>query len=326
MKSTRNLITLLIVLVIVAVILVLKNQKSTIPSSLKNVAVPNTHEIDKIVIRSGTDKIILGKQNQVWKLNNSFDVKKTAIDLVLNMLQRLEITAPLPRNYQNIAAKKLENTGKHVQLFKGTQIVRSFFIDYDTTEIQGTIYMKEGSKTPFFIKLKGYSLSDISLLFTPQIRFWRNNTLFRYQPSEISGIRIDYPGNKSQSFEIDTRVKNQPELINILTGQKMQDFNYKSILDYMFYFSGFEYHTIETDSMPETDNRLHFADIRITDDSNTPVQVQLYRKARDTHSMDTQDFDLYWCYGKINDEEEIIAIQYVDIDPILRELDDFQKK
>ncbi len=326
MKSTRYLITLLIVLVIVALILVLKNQKSTIPAGLKNVAVTNTHEIDKIVIWSGTDKVILEKPDQVWRLNNSFEVKKTAIDLVLNMLQRLEIAAPLPRNYQNIAAKKLENTGKHVQLYKGDQIIRSFFIDYDTTEIRGTIYMKEGSKTPFFLKLKGYSLSDISLLFSPRIRFWRNNILFRYQPTEISGIRIEYPGNKSQSFEIDTRVKNQPELIKIHTGEKMQDFDYKSILDYMYYFSGFEYHSIETDSMPETDNRLHFADIRITDGSNTTVQVKLYRKARGTNSKNTRDFDLYWCYGKINDEEEIIAIKYVDIDPILRELDDFLKK
>jgi hypothetical protein len=37
-------------------------------------------------------------------------------------------------------------------------------------------------------------------------------------------------------------------------------------------------------------------------------------------------FDLNQCYGKINDEEEIITIRYVDIDPILRELDDFLKK
>ena len=326
MKSARYLLIVLVVLVIIAVILVLKNQKSTIPASLKNVAISDTHEIDKIIIRSGTDKIILEKPDQMWRLNNSFEVKKAAIDLVLNILQRLEIAAPLPRNYQNIAVKKLENTGKHVQVYEGDQMIRSFFIDYDTTNIQGTIYMKEGSKTPFFLKLKGYSLSDISLLFSPQIRFWRDNTLFRYQSSKISSIRIEYPGNKSRSFEINTKGKNQPELIEINTGEKMQDVDYKSILDYLYYFSGFEYHALDTDSMPETDNRLPFADIRITDDSDNRVRLRLYRKARKNHSVEKQNFDLYWCYGKIDDEEEIISIKYSDIDPILRELDDFLKK
>jgi hypothetical protein len=72
MKSARYLLIVLVVLVIIAVILVLKNQKSTIPASLKNVAISDTHEIDKIIIRSGTDKIILEKPDQMWRLNNSF--------------------------------------------------------------------------------------------------------------------------------------------------------------------------------------------------------------------------------------------------------------
>jgi hypothetical protein len=59
MKSLRYLLILLIVLTFLAVILVLKNQRSAIPAGIKNVSVENTSEIDRIVISSGNNKISL---------------------------------------------------------------------------------------------------------------------------------------------------------------------------------------------------------------------------------------------------------------------------
>ncbi|HJX71822.1 MAG TPA: hypothetical protein VJ346_07720, partial [Bacteroidales bacterium] len=115
MKSLKYLLTLLMLLAIIAIVLILRNHKSTIPAAIKNVSVGNTDEINRITIRSGTSQVILARENGYWRLNNAFRVKKTAIDLVLNMLPRMEIVAPVPRNYQAIAAKKLENNGKHVQ-------------------------------------------------------------------------------------------------------------------------------------------------------------------------------------------------------------------
>jgi hypothetical protein len=326
MKSNKYLLILLAVLTILAAILIVKNQKGTIPAGIKNVAVENTNEIDKIIIRSGTDNIILEKLDREWRLNHAFEVKKDAIGLFLNMLQRLEIAAPLPRDYQNIAARKLENNGRHVQLFKGNQVIRSFYIDYDTSEVKGTLYMKEGSNKPFFLKLKGYTLINISLLFTTHIKFWRDQTLFKYHPSEILEIRIEYADNQSRSFAINTRINNRPELIKVSTGERMKDIDYKSITNYLYYFSGIEYHTPDTDGIPVTDSSLYFASITITDDSYTPVQVKLFRKDGDNHNTDSKAYDLYRCYGKINDDDEYITLQYVDIDPILRDLDDFLKK
>ena len=326
MKTHKYLFILLTVLILLAAFLVLKNQMGNIPAGMKNVAVENTDEIDRITIWCGTDTIILDKQDQEWRLNNQFAVKKDAIVLVLNMLKRFEIASPVPRNYQNIAVKKLENYGKHVQLYKGKQIIRSFFIDHDTTEIQGTLYLKEGSHTPFMLKLKGYSLSDISLLFSPHIRFWRENIIFRYQPSEISGIRILYPGNPSQSFELDLRIKNLPRLVRISNGEEIHDFDYKNVTDYLYYFSGVAYRPLETDRLPAATAGSYFADITITDDSENDIRLKLYRKVRDDNTGSTPDYDLYRCYGKISDEPEFISIQYEDIDPILKELDDFLKK
>src|SRR4030042_2787733 len=325
MKSLKYLLTLLMLLAIIAIVLILRNHKSTIPAAIKNVSVGNTGEINRITIRSGTNLVMLARENGDWRLNNAFRVKKTAIDLVLNMLPRMEIVAPVPRNYQAIAAKKLENNGKHVQMYSGNHLLRSFFIGYDTSESQGSLYMKEGSQTPFFLKLKGYSLSDISLLFSPQVRFWRDNTLFNFQPSDISVIQIEYPMNQSQSFEIKILSENQPELIKTMTSEKMKDSDNKSILQYLYYFSSVEYHLPDNDSLPAIDENLLFAEIRITDISNTPVLVKLYKKVLKINHSNAQHDVLNWCYGRISDEEQIISIKYVNIDPILKELDDFLK-
>lgn len=326
MKSLKYLIILLSLLLIVALALVLKNHKSTIPATFQKVAVPNTGEISLITITSGADQIILARENGDWRLNNAFKAKKEAIDLLLNMLQRLEVAAPVPRRYQAIAAKKLVNQGRFVQIHAGNHLLRSFYIAYDTSEILRTIYLKKGSKIPFILKLKGYSLSNISLLFSPQVRFWRDNILFNYKPSDISAIQVDYPMNPSQSFIISIRSENRPELVKTSTGQSIKNADNEDTRHYLYYFSGVEYQLPDTDSLPLTDDDLLFAEIRITDVSDTTIHVRLYRKALKTSSDDTQKYDLYRCFGRINEENEIISVKYVDIDPILRELDDFLKK
>jgi hypothetical protein len=91
MKSLKYLIILLSLLLIVALTLVLTNHKSTIPATFQKIAVPNTGEISLITITSGADQIILARDNGDWRLNNAFKAKKEAIDLLLNMLQRLEL-------------------------------------------------------------------------------------------------------------------------------------------------------------------------------------------------------------------------------------------
>jgi hypothetical protein len=326
MKSLKYLIILLSLLLIVALTLVLTNHKSTIPATFQKVAVPNTGEISLITITSGADQIILARDNGDWRLNNAFKAKKEAIDLLLNMLQRLEVAAPVPRRYQAIAAKKLVNQGKFVQIHTGNHLLRSFYIAYDTSETLRTIYLKEGSKTPFILKLKGYSLSDISLLFSLQVRFWRDDVLFNYKPSDISAIQVDYPLNPSQSFKISIRSENRSELVKTSTGESIKNVDNEDTRHYLYYFSGVEYQLSDTDILPVTDDDLLFAEISITDVSDTTVQVRLYRKALKTSSDDAQKYDLYRCFGRINEENEIISVKYVDIDPILRELDDFLKK
>ena len=326
MKSLKYLIVFSVLLAVIAILLVLKSHKGTIPGAIKSVSVPNIDEISQINISSGVDQIKLVKENGTWSLNDVFKVKKTAIDLVLNMLQRLEIAAPVQRDRQALIAKKLENTGRHVQIYSGNHLLRSFFIGYDTSESRSTVYMKEGSKKPYFLKLKGYSLSDISLLFSPRVRFWRDNILFNCKPAEISVIQVEYPGNQSQSFTIRINPDNKPELIKTITGEKMKNSDVNEVFHYLYYFSGISYHLPDTDSLPSMNDSLPFAEIGITDISGTQVQVKLYRKALKINSGETQQFDLYWCYGQINNEEEIVSIKYMDIDPILKELDDFLKK
>ncbi len=269
---------------------------------------------------------MLAKENGVWRLNNTFKAKKEAIDLVLNMLQRLEVAAPVPHRYKAVAAKKLQNQGEFVQIYAGNHLMRSFYIDYDTSETLRTIYLKEGSKTPFILKLKGYSLSNISLLFSPQVRFWRDNLLFNFKPSDISVIQVDYPMNPSQSFKISIQSEDWPELAKTSTGESIKRVDIEHIRHYLYYFSGIEYQLPDTGNLSLTDNDLLFAEIRITDVSDVSIQVRLYRKALKSGSGSAQEYDLYNCFGRINEEDEIISFKYVDIDPILKELNDFLKK
>lgn len=285
----------------------------------------NTDDIDKIAIRSDSIEILLMKEAESWRLNNMYAVKKDAINLVLAAMQRLEIIAPIPRSYQALAAKKLENTGKFVEISAGSRIIRAFYIDYDTSEIKGTIILNHKARIPFLVKMKGFSTSNISKIFSTDFYFWRDNTLFSYQPEDIASVSISYADSRNRSFKIIYDSERQPHLINQQTGKQMNEVELKSLSDYLYYFSNINYLPSDADAVNVLATNLLIAEITIEGKKMNNITVSLYKRPLEEIS-ESQKYDLNYCYGKINNEKELVLIKYFDIDPILRELNDFIKK
>lgn len=327
MKSYRYLIAVIIALLVITIVLVFKSNNSNFKNRAKEIAIQNTGRIDEIIIRSDTTSVFLRKvKGDNWKLNNTFNAKKEAVKLILGMLERFEIKGPVSRKYQAIVARKLENSGKHVEIYSGNRLIRSFFIDYDSTELQSTIYLGSGAKKPFIIKLKGYSLSDISLLFSPEIRFWRDNTLFGYQATDISAIQVEYPDKKNQSFKIVMKSGKLPELTNPFSENKIENPDYKSLHDYLYFFTNIKYQRPDSNISSSLTNKMLFATILIAGKSNDSLQVRLYKIPVNRNLKNGRDDNMNWCYGRIGNETEAVLIKYGDIDPVLREMHDFLKK
>ncbi len=328
MKSYLYLIIAVIVLLAIAVGLHFKNNSGSLRGGEKEFSVKNMDAIDKIIIRSDTSSILLEKEKEYWRLNNSLRAKKDMVKLILTALPRLEAISPLPRNYQAVATKKLQNAGTNVEVYADERLVRAFYIDYDTTEVKGVIILNQKAKMPFLVKLKGFPEGDFTWIFNPELSFWKDNTMFSYTPDDITSVSIKYPDKKHHSFKIIFHPQNSPELFNPETGNKMNNVNFKMMNDYRYFFSDLKYYPVDPPDTIVLTGDLVMAEVTLQDKAGKITTIKLYKKplAPIDNNNNPAGYDLNLCYGTINNEKGVVLVKYLDIDPILRELDDFLKK
>ncbi|MFO7656009.1 MAG: hypothetical protein R6W78_03000 [Bacteroidales bacterium] len=326
MKLSRLLLAVLAILAATAIILFFSKNSGTIHSSEKEFALKNPGEADRILIRYDTAEILLIKTDAGWQLNNLYTAKNEAVELLLNSLQRLEAISPVPKNYQAIAAKKLENTGIHLEIYSKGRLSRSFYVDFDTSEVAGSIILNQNSKTPFFIRLKGYQGRNITGVFSTEINYWRDNILFGYRPEEIAAVAINYLTGNRKSFKILYHHNSLPQIIDAANNQVVKDPDINNAGEYLYFFSNIKYKRLPPDTSVKINNDMLFADITIKKRTNEEMTVYLYRKLTDVDKQDKKILDLNNCYAIINNEKEPVILRYYDIDPILSDLDDFIKK
>ncbi|MBN2610689.1 MAG: hypothetical protein JXB00_03955 [Bacteroidales bacterium] len=326
MKSFRLLLPVLGILAVIAVVLFLSKNSGTIKSSEKEFALDKPEETDHIIIRYDTAEISLVKTDASWQLNKMYMAKKEAVELLLSSLQRLEAIAPVPKNYQSIAAKKLENTGIHLEAYSKGRISRSFYIDYDTSEVAGTIILNEHSKVPFLVRLKGYPARNITGVFPTEIRYWRDNMLFGLTPEDIASVAVNYFNGEKTSFKIIYNNISLPKVIDPDKNIEINEPDIKNAGDYRYFFSNIKYMHLPPDTSIIINDKLIFAEITVEKTTNGNMTVSLYRKNRDAGDHGKINFDLNYCYAIINNEKEPVVLRYFDIDPILSDLGDFIKK
>jgi len=186
--------------------------------------------------------------------------------------------------------------------------------------------MLHKAETPFIIKLKGYPIKDISKIFSTDTWFWRDNSLFNYSPSDIVRIKINYYPDQKKSFEIINHKSDKPELIALSSGEVPENVDLKSISRYLYYFSNINFQYSNNSVYKQVKTQSSFATIFIEDDRHTTTSLNLFKKIVTDNNQEPPVFDMNVCYGIINNEKEVIEIKYMNIDPILKELNDFLKK
>lgn len=327
MKSSKLLYILFFLLLISAVLLVFKDKSGTISKKEKNFNIRVKDRITKVLVKYDSTELIIDKESGIWKVNHTFPAKEEAVTLLSNSLMRLEILSPVPRNYRVLAAQKLRNYSKKVDVYAEKRLLKSFYVRYDSGTLNATMMMMADAKTPYIVKLKGYDIKNISKIFSTDVRFWRNNTLFNYTPEELKSVVISYAETPSSSFAVCRLPDSRWQLISLSTNKDVSNVaDMRSIHDYMFFFSNVKFSYPAHPVAPETLNEKKFADITISDTDERRLRISLFRKPLIAGGRNTSQYDLNTCYGTINDEVEPVEIRYFDIDPVLAELDDFLKK
>lgn len=169
----------------------------------RDFAIKNIDDVQTVMINklSGLS-IKLTRKGDVWEVNDKYMVNPKAIKSLLNTAENLELQrTPIAKEAENII-EYMNRNGIHVRYFDAEgQVMKSYFLGDADLEGTGTSIVMEGSNQPYIVNVP-YFEGILSFRFGRPVKEWRDKAVFRLDSEQITKLSIDYPKQKSNSFEL----------------------------------------------------------------------------------------------------------------------------
>lgn len=165
--------------------------------------VDDTDKIQRIFIAKKTGvSYNLEKKKGVWYVNNEYRVRPAKIKYIFDALKRQRVKFIPNKGASENAVKSIASTGIKVETYDADgNTVLNFYVGGMTSDERGTYMIKEGSNQPFVMHIPSWE-GGLRVRFWDKAENWRDRAVLRWDPSHIEYLKVDYPRNKSQSFEI----------------------------------------------------------------------------------------------------------------------------
>ena len=211
MKSNKVLIVLLVALIAVAIYLFSTNKTETvsdIEGAKSEFSIQDTSKITKIFIADAKGgKVTLSKNGNVWMVDNKYVARPDNIKLLLKTFNRISVKSPVPKSAFNNIIKSLATGGTKVEIYEGeSKPSKVYYVGGPTLDHQGTYMLLETegvkSTAPFIMHIPGF-YGYLTTRFFTESEQWRDAVVFKYLPSDIKSISVEYHENPKQSFIIE---------------------------------------------------------------------------------------------------------------------------
>jgi hypothetical protein len=114
-KNILNLIFLAVLTVAAAIILV-NNKNKTIPENESDFSVSDTASITKIFIADqNRNKVVLSRKGKDWFVNDEFKVNPSRINMLLDVLKKVEMKNPAPEISNKVWLMTLQHLVKKLR-------------------------------------------------------------------------------------------------------------------------------------------------------------------------------------------------------------------
>jgi len=340
-KQTLTLSLIIFLLFIMGYLVIFNDKKSSINQRkpIHNFQVSDTSSITRIVIsdKSPSSVKLTKNTNNQWKINNTHNVRKNAVDILLSTLASMEMKSFVPKAAEQNVLKKLSTSGTQVKVYKKNRLIKHFYVGGEPQDLLGTYMMIHGSSKPFVVHIPGFNGFLSSRFFTDEL-LWKNRTFCNLSPNKIQSIEINYGNDLSQkgydSFKIhkiDSKnymIKKTEEKENYT--RKPADFSKSEI--YFSLFKNLQVEAFVNDmSQQKVDSILKkepVFEITITDiNKNINTLKAFYKKPKknqtDNNGLPLKN-DVDRLFALVNNSDFAI-IQYYVFNNILKSKSDFYK-
>ena len=338
----KNKITLLfgIILAAIALWFILTNKNGTIKQVLKDFAISDTSKVTKIFLADKNNHSVLLEKIKpgLWKVNNKYPARTNAINLLLFTMKNLDVKNPVGVRAQDNVVKKLAYDAIKVEIYYGDELVKLYYVGSETPDQLGTYMLlanpstMENSSVPFIMYLPGFNGYLTPRYFTNESD-WKNRVLFSYIPPDIHSIKIETPRKPELSFEIIMK-DNKYDVKKLSSLESISNLDTMAVKQYLSFFQNIHYGVTDTsinkalkDSIM---NSIPMNIISVNDIKDNINKVKLFPKPAPAGSLDNKGksvkYDMEHMYALINNERDLVLVQYFVFGKLLPSVEFFQKR
>jgi len=326
MKKNKLTLFLFILLSAIAAYLYYTNKTSTIKEELKDFAVKDTASITKIFLADKDgNKITLDKISaNHWKVNNKYDARNDAVDLLLQTMYQLEVKSPVSKAAFNTVVKTMAVQSKKIEIYQGgDQPSKVYFVGHSTQDNLGTYMLLENSAMPFVMCVPGF-MGYLTTRFILQENEWRDTKIFRYEISDIQSVEVNYFEKTENSFLLHKNKDGKFIFKSLHTSKTIENIDKEAALGYFASFKNVncEFYVLEINPATKDSIIQHCKKftITITDSFGTKNTAKAFNKPIKKGELDVNGnpilYDIDRMYGLINDDKDFVIIQYYVFDPL----------
>ena len=324
-------------------LVIFNDKKSSINQRkpIHNFQVSDTSSITRIVIsdKSPSSVKLTKNTNNQWKINNTHNVRKNAVDILLSTLASMEMKSFVPKAAEQNVLKNLSTSGTQVKVYKKNKLIKHFYVGSEPQNLLGTYMMIHGSSKPFVVHIPGFNGFLSSRFFTNKL-LWKDRTFCNLPNNEIKSIQINYTNDfnqkKNESFKIE-KINSESYIRTKYTNgdknwvkPKKTPANFSKSEIYFSLFKNLQVEAFVNDmSQKNVDSILKkepVFEIIITDkNENVKTLKAFYKKAKknqtDNNGLPLKH-DTDRLFALVNNTDFAI-IQYYVFDKILKKYNDF---
>jgi hypothetical protein len=320
-KNTIIYLVIFLALAITATLLLLKKSESTLPHALTDFAVDDTASITKLHLTDHfKNDITLQRKGQgIWMVNNQYKVKQSNIQVLLETIKEVRVKNPVPIPARENVIKDLAVNGIKVEIYKGTDLAKTYFVGSSTADDEGTYMYIQGSSEPFVTHIPGF-VGYLTTRYITKVQDWRSTEIYHLNPADIKEVSVNYTNHPDNSFTL----KASGTGFVLLNAQGQQTkMNQLIAKKYVVGFRAINFETFPIITQKEQDSILSgvaFAVINVSTTNQKLPVLKLYSKYADIKTKDIgeNNADLNHMYGIIGDNsKEIVLIQTYVIGKLL---------
>jgi hypothetical protein len=325
MKKYKYHLIATAVLVGIALFLFLKDKSGTLRVDAKAFAVADTAGVTSITITNNQAKLVLERSGTGWRINQNFNAKPHAVRALLSLLTSLEIGAPVPKSMKQQVLSSFNDNVVSVSVESSGTITKAFRISGNDQLKIGSVGMLKDDTDPYVIHLPNFE-GNLYSLFSTNSLLWRDKTIFRYRPADILSIEVVYSDNPNASFAYHFMGMDNLQIESLKTRATIK-LNKETAQNYLTNFASLSFESLVINRTKEVRDSLTrqkpLCTITVKNTANQLNTIKTYRiPVQNQPGM----FNLNRIYAVLQNDTVPVIIKYLNLDPIMKEYNDFASR